>query len=76
MVKNESTRESKSVNLSCSPVRKPLLFHCRVETMKQEIAQLKMEQRLSGVQWTGKEQNYKKTVQQLQGKVSPSRMFS
>lgn len=39
--------------------------------MKQEIAQLKVEKRLSDVQWTGKEQNYKKTIQQLQGKVSP-----
>lgn len=39
--------------------------------MKQEIAQLKVEKRLSDVQWTGKEQNYKKTVQQLQSKVSP-----
>ena len=40
--------------------------------MKQEIAQLKVERRLSDVQWTGKEQNYKKTIQQLQSKVSPS----
>ena len=39
--------------------------------MKQEMAQLKVEKRLSDVQWTGKEQNYKKTIQQLQGRVSP-----
>ena len=39
--------------------------------MKQEMAQLKVEKRLSDVQWAGKEQNYKKTIQQLQGKVSP-----
>lgn len=38
--------------------------------MKQEMAQLKVEKRLSDVQWAGKEQNYKKTIQQLQGKVS------
>ena len=42
----------------------------RVEAMKQEIAQLKVEHRLSDMQWTGKEQNYKKTIQQLQSKVT------
>lgn len=43
----------------------------RVEAMKQEIAQLKVDHRLSDMQWTGKEQDYKKTIQQLQSKVSP-----
>ena len=42
----------------------------RVDAMKDEIAQLKVEKRLSDVQWTGKEQSYKKAIQQLETKVS------
>jgi chromosome segregation ATPase len=41
-----------------------------VDAMKQEIAQLKVEKRLSDVQWIGREQTYKKTIQQLESKVS------
>lgn len=49
-----------------------IIYGCRVDTFKQEVAQLKVEKRLSEAQWTGKEHNYKKAIEQLQSRVSLS----
>ena len=44
-------------------------FLCRLKGMAQEVDRLQGAQRLRDTQWTGKEQSYKKTVEQLETKV-------
>lgn len=77
-----SKKLKKSIKKS-KPLAKKVMIHAdtstimpnvtpfRMETMKQEIAQLRVEQRLTDMQWTGKEETYKKTIQKLQSKVGP-----
>ena len=46
-----------------------MVFLCRLKGMAQEMDRLQGAQRLRDTQWTGKEQSYKKTVEQLETKV-------
>lgn len=42
---------------------------CRLKGMAQEVDRLQGAQRLRDTQWTGKEQSYKRTIEQLETKV-------
>lgn len=44
-------------------------FLCRLKGMAQEVDRLQGAQRLRDTQWTGKEQSYKRTIEQLETKV-------